>query len=180
MAFTTFHGGFGLVANGCIPKPTFWTFKFFKDLKENVNGCLYRDENTVNVEKEGGIISGIAWNKSLQRRMDDKTFYYDIEVNKESYTYLLSSVDESTCNPLKVWHDLGEPANLSKKQREIIRQSSAPFIQSSRITANNGRITFSIEAKENGVYYFECIPSSIQSDTGYSYSRVMGGENGII
>lgn len=30
--FTPFHGGFGLVANGCIPKPTFWTFKFYKDL----------------------------------------------------------------------------------------------------------------------------------------------------
>ena len=24
--FTPFHGGFGLVANGCITKPTFWTF----------------------------------------------------------------------------------------------------------------------------------------------------------
>ena len=31
--FTPFHGGFGLVANGCIPKPTFWTFAFFKKLK---------------------------------------------------------------------------------------------------------------------------------------------------
>ena len=27
--FTTFQGGFCLVANGCIPKPNFWTFKFF-------------------------------------------------------------------------------------------------------------------------------------------------------
>jgi len=29
--FTPFHGGFGLVANGCIPKPTFWTFAFYKN-----------------------------------------------------------------------------------------------------------------------------------------------------
>lgn len=34
--FTPFHGGFGLVANGRIPKPTFWTFKFSEIWKENV------------------------------------------------------------------------------------------------------------------------------------------------
>lgn len=33
--FTPFHGGFGLVANGCITKPTFWTFAFYKKLEES-------------------------------------------------------------------------------------------------------------------------------------------------
>lgn len=32
--FTPFHGGFGLVANGCITKPTFWTFAFIKSLRK--------------------------------------------------------------------------------------------------------------------------------------------------
>ena len=35
--FTPFHGGFGLVANGCIPKPTFWTFAFYKKLNGTCN-----------------------------------------------------------------------------------------------------------------------------------------------
>ena len=38
--FTPFHGGFGLVANGCIPKPTFWTFAFFQEVKGE-GGCVH-------------------------------------------------------------------------------------------------------------------------------------------
>ena len=49
--FVPFHGGFGLVANGCIPKPTFFAFQFYKCLmnfrqlivkKQRICLCLLR------------------------------------------------------------------------------------------------------------------------------------------
>ena len=53
--FTPFHGGFGLVANGGIPKPTFWTFRFFKELQGT---CVHRSEDAVIVKCGGWKISG--------------------------------------------------------------------------------------------------------------------------
>ena len=60
--FTPFHGGFGLVANGCIPKPTFWTFAFFKELQGQ---CLLRNREAVAVQRPDGTVAGVAWNLSL-------------------------------------------------------------------------------------------------------------------
>ena len=65
--FTPFHGGFGLVANGCIPKPTFWTFAFFKKLKEKKGICVYKDETCVVMKYEDGSYRGIAWNATRNR-----------------------------------------------------------------------------------------------------------------
>ncbi|MDE7248445.1 MAG: xylan 1,4-beta-xylosidase, partial [Lachnospiraceae bacterium] len=62
--FTPFHGGFGLVANGCIPKPTFWTFAFFKKLKEGDGQCVYKDDHMVLMKRKDGRYKGVAWNIS--------------------------------------------------------------------------------------------------------------------
>ena len=41
--------------------------------------------------------------------------------------------DENTCNPLKLWHDLGEPANLSQEQKKLLQDAAKPFICSQRV-----------------------------------------------
>ena len=60
--FTPFHGGFGLVANGCITKPTFWTFAFYKKLEESEANCVYKDDNIVVLKRANGDYLGVAWN----------------------------------------------------------------------------------------------------------------------
>ncbi|MDE7298133.1 MAG: xylan 1,4-beta-xylosidase [Lachnospiraceae bacterium] len=112
--FTPFHGGFGLVANGGICKPTFWTFRFFKELKGT---CVHRCENMVVVKKEDGSYCGTAWNCSRVRtgRELELGISLPAEVSGE-YALVTKTVDEKTCNPLKLWHDLGEPSSLDEKQ----------------------------------------------------------------
>ena len=46
-----FHGGFGMIANGLIAKPTLWTFTFFNNLKGE---CVYRDAHVVLMKKPDG------------------------------------------------------------------------------------------------------------------------------
>lgn len=58
--FTPFHGGFGLVANGCITKPTFWTFAFYKKLEESEANCVYKDDNIVVLKRANGDYLGVA------------------------------------------------------------------------------------------------------------------------
>ena len=179
--YTPFHGGFGLVANGCIPKPTFWTFVFFKKMKEAGAKCVFKDDTTVVVKLPDGSFKGVAWNMSLKRSGNDFVNEYQIPVSEEGnkgagseeYVLITNTVDEDGCNPLKIWHDIGEPAHLTKEQTEMIKAGAFPVVATKRLMKVNGKVAFDIELKENGVTYFEIRPVKATPDRGYDYARVM-------
>ena len=75
-------------------------------------------------------------------------------------------VDEEVCNPLKVWHELGEHANPSQEEIELLRRSAEPFVQTKRC-GNKIKLTL----KQNAVCYFEIKHAPIKSDRGYTYGR---------
>ena len=177
--FTPFHGGFGLVADGCIPKPTFWTFAFFKKL----NGTpVFRSENSVIVRRADGSYCGVCWN------LDDThagknlalSFAFDADSAADK-TYCLTTrlVDESCCNPLKAWHDLGEPASLSEAQKQLLQEAAQPKVSTTRIAAGkdsssaNESVKVNLELLPNAVCCFELTSAPLTSDRGYSYERVM-------
>lgn len=175
--FTPFHGGFGLVANGCIPKPTFWTFKFFKDLGGK---CVHKSDDMVVLKKEDGSYCGVAWNAGRVRtgRELDLTVALQAE-SSQDYVLITKTVDEETCNPLRIWHDLGEPASLSEKQRKLLQEAARPLVSSNHIKAEKGNVQTSFNIEEFGVVYFELLPVEMKSDRGYDYNRVMQYEEGI-
>ncbi|MGN0401966.1 MAG: family 43 glycosylhydrolase [Acetatifactor sp.] len=170
--FTPFHGGFGLVANGCIPKPTFWTFAFFKRLKEKKGHCIFRDNNTVVMQLEDGSLRGIAWNMTNRRAGYDMSLTLQLPGEAEG-CLLTETVDEKCCNPLKIWHDLGEPANPTKEETAILQSGARPFEESRRVAPRNGKLETTLTVRENGVVYFRWRPGRVTSDRGYSYERTM-------
>lgn len=171
--FTPFHGGFGLVANGCIPKPTFWTFVFFKKLKELEGDCVYRDENLLVIRGRNGEYRGVAWNLTLARNGSGIRLSCQMEADEREYSLILQRVDEESCNPLKVWHDLGEPSSLTPDQRSLLKEAARPAVLSERLHPENGELTLILPLPENAVVYFELKPIRTGSDRGYSYERVM-------
>lgn len=171
IAFTPFSGGFGLVANGLIPKPTFWTFAFFKRLKGD---CVHRSEEALVVRKPGDEYCGLAWNADGRNTGEELDITIELPVKKGTpYCLLVKTVDEECCNPLKVWHDMGEPANPSKKEVRLLQESARPRITTSRFEEGTGVISVALHLKKNGVQYFELTPAAIHSDTGYSYERTL-------
>lgn len=167
--FTPFHGGFGLLANGGIPKPTFWTFKFFKDLKQDEEKCLYRDKNIVIVKTGSDSYKGIAWNLSLETKENQLAIELSLPAfGDKRVTLLTKTVDEECCNPLKVWHDLGEPANLKQEQIELLKEAAHPAVATALIDGNSPKFTLNV--KRNGVIYFEVLPAPLTSDNSYDYS----------
>ncbi len=170
--FTPFHGGFGLVAEGCIPKPTFWSFVFFKKLKEKQGHCIYRGDNAVVMALSDGTYRGVVWNMTNNRAG------YDLRVTLEmpeasQGCLLIRTVDEKHCNPLKVWHDLGEPANLTEEEKQLLREAATPHTDTERVCVRNGRTEKTFTVAENGVVYFEWKPGEVKPDRGYSYERTM-------
>ena len=170
--FTPFHGGFGLVANGCIPKPTFWSFAFFKKLKEGTGHCIRRDDHAVVMCMEDGSYRGVAWN-TVNRRTGE-AYMLTLEIREQREGCLLTkTVDETCCNPLKVWHDMGEPANLTREEQKLLKEAARPLVKTRRARPKNGKLEISFPVQENGVVYFQWNPGEIVSDRGYSYGRAM-------
>ncbi|MBP5568629.1 MAG: hypothetical protein J6X54_05340, partial [Treponema sp.] len=85
------------------------------------------------------------------------------------YFLMTKTVDEETTNPLKIWHDMGEPANPCKDQIELLRMSGKPLVNSQSIDAAGGA-KFNLTAKKNGVIYFELKEAPLTSDNGYDYN----------
>ncbi len=164
-----FHGGFGMVAHGNIPKPTFWTFYFYKQLKSFGQDCVYRDDKAVIVKNEKGY-AGILWNIDEE----DVTRELAFELTEDDdYTLLTKTVDETTCNPLKVWHDLGEPAYPTAEETELIRSAAQPLTGSSIAKSEDKTAKVSIVTRRNGVVYFSLTKRKATPDRGYDYEKVL-------
>lgn len=163
--FAPFHGGFGMVANGCIPKPTFYAFKFFKDL---CGECVYKGDEAI-ILKDGDGYRAAAWN--ICPRGQDKT--EDIEISlpmSGEYTVIYKTVDETTCNPLKLWHDMGEPQSLTAEDKELLKSAAKPLVTSQRISAD-GKGSIKLSLSRNALVYIEVRRSEMTSDRGFDYIR---------
>lgn len=178
--FTPFHGGFGLVADGLIPKPTFWTFAFYKKLTKQFEKCVLKtpecvvvqckaDKDSLRDGEEAVYYKGVCWN--LDTEMTGNPLELEIELplasGADSNSLLVETVDEEVCNPLKVWHDLGEHANPSSEEIEILREAAQPQVKTARC-GNKVKLTLS----ENAVCYFEIKTAAVSSDRGYKFGRL--------
>ena len=156
-----FHGGFGMIANGLIAKPTLWTFAFFNGLKGD---AVYRDEHTVITMMPDGSYEGVAWNLCREER---EQLTLDISLPLPARAVLTTeTVDELVCNPLKCWHEMGEPASLTKRQLRFLRQAGQPLCQTELIE-NADSITLTL--RENAVVRFNISASPEDSDFAYDY-----------
>ena len=181
-----FHGGFGMVAAGNIPKPTFWTFYFFKQLKLFSQDCVYRDDNAVIVKSDRGY-AGILWNIDEEDQVKEISFAFGEKLNQsennteeksyagvtnaEEYTLVTKTVDETCCNPLKLWHDLGEPAYPTKDETELIKSAAWPLVESSVVKADDSETLIKVLVRKNGVVYFTLTKRSFTPDRGYDYDK---------
>ncbi len=159
--FTQFHGGFGLVANGLVPKPTLWTFAFYKKL---MGECVLRESNML-VTKHNGGYRGLCW--SLGREGSEITLSLPIEGRAALIT---KTVDEECCNPLKAWHDIGQPASPTEEQLELIKACAYPQCRTANMESKNGEISIGFSLGANALVYFELMPAPLSNDEGFDYS----------
>jgi xylan 1,4-beta-xylosidase len=171
--FTPFHGGFGMVANNCIPKPTFWTFAFYKKLQGK---CVFRSEEAIIMQLPNESYRGVLWNIDFDYNGEIIELELQLPVKYDEYCLITKTVDEECCNPLKLWHDMGKPANLSPEQTALLRKHAVPLIKSESIVTANSIIETKIMLKPNAVIYFELNRVERKSDRGYSYERILKGE----
>ena len=155
-----FHGGFGLMADGVIPKPSLWTFAFFSGLRGEP---VYRDDHAVVVRRPDGGYEAVLWNLG-----EDAELTLSLPVRNA--VALIRRVDEDTCNPLRAWHRMGEPDNLNAEQLAFLRAAGQPAVETQAAPDGNVRLTL----KKNAVLSLRVLPAEPVSDDGYDYSYYCG------
>ncbi len=158
---TPFHGGFGLTAANCIPKPTFWTFVFFSHLKGDL---VFRDEHLLCL-RQGETVMGVFWNICQEKA---KSFSAPVKVPAQSRMCLLiESVNTKYGNPLKVWQDMGMPDTLNAEQTEWLRQAAHPCVSTCVLEPKDGYVFFRLSSSDHAVTAFRLFPFRSQADVGY-------------
>jgi len=170
VSFTPFSGCFGLIANGMIPKPTYWTYVFYKDLYP---AAIAKNEQFIVTKSGAGDLRGIAWNP-VEEGHDEKQLSLSVNVKDGEYFLLIKTVDEICCNPLKAWLNMGSPANPSKRQLRILREYSRPQITTKRIEVKDGLAAFDINLTSNALCYFELQRIVPETDRGFRKERIQG------
>lgn len=171
VAFTPFSGCFGLLANGMIPKPTYWTFSFFRSLGTN---AIARSEDFVMTKDTLNNIHGVAWNPVEDGDGADISLNFKLELERGDYILITKLVDEITCNPLKTWIDMGMPANPTKEQNEFLKECARPQIRTKRFVVTKEIEDLEITLSSNAVCYFEIQSIHSKADRGFSPERING------
>ena len=115
------------------------------------------------MKKADGSYEGVAWNIGQAER-EDAELTLALPVNGKC-VLTTETVDEITCNPLKAWHDMGEPASLTDTQLRFLRQAGQPLCETKQ--AEDGKFTLAL--RENAVVRFTVQPVNGESDFGYEY-----------
>ena len=162
--FSQFYGGFGLVANHIIPKPTFWAFSFMCNLYKHE---VQKSEHSI-ITKQDEKFRGMIWNYTQNNDVDKLNIKIKLPFNNKKYCVITKMIDENNCNPLKIWHDLGDNPNPDREEIELLKENSVPTINSSQV--NDGLLEFSLD--KNAVIYFECLPVKELADRGFDYDLI--------
>jgi xylan 1,4-beta-xylosidase len=171
VAFTPFSGCFGLLANGMIPKPTYWTYSFFKNLGSK---AIAREEHFVITKEDDNNIHGVAWNPVEEGGSANLTLNFAIDLDNGEYVMIIRNVDEETCNPLKNWIDMGSPSSPSKEQVILLQECAQPQIRTKRIEVTNNTTDFEITLSANAICNFEIKRIYPILDRGYQPERIQG------
>ncbi len=131
-----------------------------------------KNDNCVICKTNDGY-NGILFNSNIERTGNDLQITLEFEGKEEKYSFIQRIVDEDTCNPLRLWHVMGEPSSLSEDQIKVLKESDKPLTRSDILISEDKKISASFEVKEFGLIYFELKPLQLKADRGYDYDRVM-------
>jgi xylan 1,4-beta-xylosidase len=128
------------------------------------------------VQRADGGYRGVLWNADLHYSGASLELKMVFPAADGDYCLITKTMDEECCNPLKLWHDMGEPSHLSLEQKATLKEHAVPLLLSKSVAATDSNIEIAFSLKPNAVVYFELAGVRRKSDRGYSYERLAGGE----
>ncbi len=149
-----FHGGFGIMTQSGIPKPTYHALKLLSDAgdekyilpnNEKIDVAVFKNKEKIQV-----LLSYLEFNTT------DKSETVTVKIECENpQNVTLKRIDENHCNPLKEWEKLGSPTVPNSQQYKQILENSSLTEENLDYSYDNGFLEFSVTLFENDIYFVE-------------------------
>ena len=151
-----FHGGFGLLTQGGIPKPTFYAMKMLADAAgeridlPETEGAVEAAAFESDAEKQV-----LLYRQSLkQESLPKESVTVRVELDREPQKVALQRIDETHCNPLKLWEEMGSPEELRADELAALKAQSDMLEETVEYSFENGVLSCEAQLGVNDIYFF--------------------------
>jgi len=152
-----FHGGFGLLTQGGIKKPVYHGMRMLAEagparydlpgaLEGEIAMAAFRSETETQV---------LLLRQKMKNRFDlpKEEARVDIALPKAPERVYLQRVDDTHCNPLKVWESMGSPQVPTPPQLAEIQAQSEMLDEELPYEYKNGTLSFNVSLGVNDIYF---------------------------
>jgi xylan 1,4-beta-xylosidase len=140
-----FYGGFGMLAEGGIPKPVFNAFKLLHQLGDQ--RIDVQSDSLLVTKRADGSVAIAVWNLSLpddQGRTRQVTLH--LQNLKGSHRVRISEMDPDHGSPLPAYHAMGDPSSPTAQQySELKKSAQLPSPRTEKL--KNGTIAVTLPPK---------------------------------
>ena len=145
-----FHGSFGIVSNDGIPKPNFWGFKLLSQLYPQRLQVAVAGAVDCGAFTDGRNVQLLLTPQSVDCGEDER---YDVSVTLdfEASGVTVQRIDDTHCNPKRLWEELGSPDNLTRAQVADIKERSALREEALPFSAEGGKTALEVTLRTNDV-----------------------------
>ena len=143
---TPFYGGFGLLAEGGIPKAAFHAFRLLHQLgTERLN---VDSESVLATRRTDGVLEVAAWNYAAPEEagapLELTLAFKGLRPGK--HIARIERVDAEHGSPLKAWEEMGRPALPSREQTAKLKTVARPLVPEKAILGDDGSLTLRVSA----------------------------------
>lgn len=135
-----FVGGFGIISNDGVPKPSFWAFKLLSKLYPRRLDVGFRSNADVEYAafRDGSSLQILVFAQSSDPRRNER-HDVELEIDRAAINAQIERIDDERCNPKRLWLDMGAPQNLTPEQTESIKAGSCLKKEAAEFTSEGGR-----------------------------------------
>lgn len=148
-----FSGSFGLLTINGIPKPSFYALKMLSQVRET-RLCLPRtnDDIEIGAFKDETGMQLLVYRQSHYPEGASAPVDISVDIDTRPAAVTIQRIDETHCNPYKVWQDMGMPEDLLPDQIEYIKEQSNMVEETLAYQYKNGRLRISADIGINDVW----------------------------
>ncbi|MDR1703849.1 MAG: hypothetical protein LBS19_04080 [Clostridiales bacterium] len=151
-----FHGGFGLLTNNGIPKPSFYALKLLDrltGLRLDLGGGATAGEIGIAAFRDEKTLQILLFRQKMKNvRLEPHEAVITVETDERPLSAAYMRIDETHCNPLRVWEEMGRPDNLTRAEVKRLTEQTGLTEEPLDYAFSDGYARFSVKLGVNDVY----------------------------
>jgi xylan 1,4-beta-xylosidase len=174
---SVFHGGFGLLADRGLRKPTFHLYAFMARLGETV---LAGGPDHVVTRRADGSVAILAWQPvggSADGPYGSAPATHRVTVDipvAAPAAFVRRQVNEADGNAWTAWRDLGRPPAPTPRQMGLLLDAAEPRVSHGELEVAAGSARLDLTLQRHEVTLVEVLPVTPHVHEGFDDTRLLG------